>query len=119
MISSLGLSSSPTTGADQHPRCQARLVAKQQAGMLTLTGQCQNLSDQALTLRYELTTRKQGVSGTSQNAQSGSVTIAAHQTASLSQTSINVQASDTYEARLRVLDDQRNVVAQDSIIHKP
>lgn len=119
MITSFGFSSSPASGVDADPRCQARIVAKQQEGMLMLTGQCQNLSDQALTLRYELATRKQGVSGTSQNAQSGSVTIAAHQTASLSQTSINVQATDMYEVRLRVLDEQRNVIAQDSLIHKP
>lgn len=119
MISSLGFSLLPATNVDQDPRCQARIVAKQQEGMLTLTGQCQNLSDQAMTLRYELATRKQGTSGTSQNAQSGSVTIAAHQTASLSQTSINVQATDVYEVRLRMLDDQRNVIAQDSLIHKP
>jgi hypothetical protein len=119
MASSFILPAPLSNGSGQEPRCQARLVAKQQEGMLTLTGQCQNLSDQAMTLRYELTTRKQGVSGTSQNAQSGLITVAAHQTASLSQTSINLQAADVYEARLRMLDDKHNIIAQDSIIHRP
>lgn len=99
--------------------CQAHLLTQQTGAMLTLTGECENISEQALNLRYELSTDKRGTSGTSRNAQSGRFTVLPGQKAILSQTSLNVSPADYYRVHLRLLDAQNNVVAQDSLIHTP
>ncbi|MCB2408986.1 curli-like amyloid fiber formation chaperone CsgH [Hymenobacter lucidus] len=99
--------------------CRAQLESRLEGDKLTLIGHCQNAGTQPLTLRYELLTDKKGKSGTSRNAQSGNFTVAPQQTATLSQTTINVAPADFYRVQLRVLDLQGTLVAQDSLVHQP
>ncbi|WP_425553150.1 curli-like amyloid fiber formation chaperone CsgH [Hymenobacter algoricola] len=99
--------------------CQARLVVRQQGDMLAVVGQCLNVSSQPLNLSYELKMDKTGSAGTSRNSQSGRFTIASHQTLALSQTTIRVDPTDYYRVRLRLLDEQGRIVAQDSLLYTP
>jgi hypothetical protein len=108
-----------TSSAEPASPCKAHLLTQQTGTMLTLTGECQNVSEQALSLRYELSANKRGASGTSRNTQSGRFTVLPGQKATLSQTSLSVSPADSYQVYLRLLDAQNNVVAQDSLVHTP
>ncbi|QDA60221.1 curli-like amyloid fiber formation chaperone CsgH [Hymenobacter jejuensis] len=99
--------------------CKAQLETHLTGDNLTIVGHCQNQSAQTVTLRYELLTDKRGQSGTSHNTQSGAVAVASQQSAVLSQTTINVAPTDFYKVKLRLLDAQGTVVAEDSLVHHP
>ncbi|UOQ71665.1 curli-like amyloid fiber formation chaperone CsgH [Hymenobacter cellulosilyticus] len=101
------------------PTGQAQLETHREGDRLTLIGHCHNPGAEPITLRYELHTDKRGPAGTSRNAQSGNFTVAPHQTATLSQTTINVASADFYRVRLRVLSLQGSVVSEDSLVHQP
>lgn len=101
------------------PVCRARLESQLLGDKLTLVGQCQNESSQPLELRYEMLTDKKGPAGTSRNSQSGSFKLAPHGATKLSQTTINVSPADYYRIRLRIVDVQGSVVAEDSVVHQP
>lgn len=98
---------------------QARLETRQDGDLLTIIGHCRNETAQPAGLHYELLTDKKGQSGTSRNQQSGAFTSVPQQDQVLSQTTINVAASDYYLVRLRLLNAQGAVVAEDSIVHQP
>jgi hypothetical protein len=101
------------------PAGQATLETRLEGERLTLIGHYQNASPVPQSLYYELVTGKKGPAGTSQNSQSGRFTVAPHQTATLSQTTISVAPADVYRVKLRVLDLQGSVVAEDSLVHQP
>ncbi|KAA9327182.1 hypothetical protein F0P96_18265 [Hymenobacter busanensis] len=101
------------------PVCHARLELIQTGLNLTIAGHCQNATNQAAHLRYELLTEKRGRSGSSRNAQSGGVEVAPGQDVVLSRTTINLDPRDFYRVHLRLLDAQGTVVAADSVVHQP
>ncbi len=84
------------------PEHRAWIDASQTDDMLTVRGKFANDSEQDATFRYELLTTKQGTSGSSTSTQAGSFTAPAGQEVSLSNTSINVSAEDTYVIELKV-----------------
>ena len=96
--------------------CQAHLDARREGELLTLVGRCQNTSDHVLKVRYEMVTDKRGAAGTSHNAQSGYVTIAARESGVLSQSTINVGGADQYAVYLRLFGVDNYLLAQDSLI---
>ncbi|MFD2785228.1 curli-like amyloid fiber formation chaperone CsgH [Hymenobacter rubripertinctus] len=96
--------------------CQARLDAQRTGELLTLVGHCQNTSDQPMEVRYEMVTDKRGAAGTSHNAQSGYVTVAARESGVLSQSTMNVGEADHYAVHLRLFGADNRLLAQDSLI---
>ena len=106
-------------GAEVTPPCQAHLEMKQQDGLLTVVGHCRNLRATAGRYRYELSMLREGAGGRSQNTQRGEFDVAPQQEVSLSRTSVNATAQDTYRIHLRVLDLNGHVVAQDSASQIP
>ncbi|TGE18632.1 curli-like amyloid fiber formation chaperone CsgH [Hymenobacter elongatus] len=106
----------PNNGA---PACRAHLESRLDGNQLTLVGYCQNSGAQPLTLRYELLTDKKGRSGTATNSQSGSFSVAAQQTTTLSKTTITIVPADFCRVKLRLLTSQGIVVSEDSLVHHP
>lgn len=106
-----------TTRAMAPSGYEARLETRMDGDRLTVIGHCRNVSPQPVVLRYELRTDKRGLSGTSSNAQSGEVTVASQQDVPLSQSTINVAPTDYYRIKLRMLNAQGAVVAEDSVVH--
>jgi len=99
------------------PGCQAKLETQWQGDLLTIRGHCLNPSKLTSSLRYELFTDKRGESGTSRNTQGGEVILAGQLDRVLSQTTINVAPADYYRVRLRLFNQQGDIVAADSLIH--
>jgi hypothetical protein len=106
-------------GANVTPPCRAHLEMKQQDGMLSVTGHCRNLLSTAGRYRYELSMMRESAGGHSQNTQRGEFDVAPQQEVSLSHTTVNASAQDTYRIYLRVLDLKGQVVAQDSATQIP
>ncbi|GAB2794516.1 MULTISPECIES: curli-like amyloid fiber formation chaperone CsgH [Hymenobacter] len=99
--------------------CQARLTTQQQGGMLLITGFCRNQTPSPLLVRYELLTSRRGESGSTQNTQMGSFTVAPAQEKALSQTSVSFSGSDECQVHLRLFNQQGHLLAQDSLTHYP
>ncbi|WP_400190318.1 curli-like amyloid fiber formation chaperone CsgH [Hymenobacter sp. B81] len=99
--------------------CEARLELAQSGSQLTVVGHCRNPGPAAAQLRYELLTEKRGRSGSSRNAQSGWVEARPGQELVLSRTTISAGPHDYYRVRLRLLDEEGNVLAADSAVHEP
>lgn len=96
---------------------EAYLETRMEGDRLTVIGHCRNVSSQPVSLRYELRTDKRGLSGTTSNAQSGQVVLAVQQDMPISQITINIAPTDFYRIKLRMLNAQGIVVAEDSLVH--
>lgn len=66
------------------------------------------------TLDYEIETRKQGTSGSSNSSQSGSVRLGPDGAAQLATTSVSVTPRDRYRIHVKLLEDGR-VVAEEEV----
>ncbi|MBD2716343.1 hypothetical protein KBK19_14985 [Microvirga sp. STR05] len=97
------------------PQCTAELVASKADGLTTITGYCSSLSSQTQRYTYTLELAKQGAGGQSSNRQQGGFELAPSQTVRLSQISIGADAGTRFKGRLRILDANGQLVAQDSI----
>ncbi|MET4107015.1 hypothetical protein ABIB60_002380 [Hymenobacter sp. UYP22] len=99
--------------------CQAKLVSQLQNGELQITGYCRNQTESPLAASYELTMEREGRSGSTHNTQGGRINLAPAQEMALSQTTINYQPTDVCSIRLKVFDEQGQLLAQDSLIRRP
>lgn len=99
--------------------CQAKLVGQLQNGQLQITGYCRNQTNAPLAATYELTMEREGRSGSTHNTQGGRISLEPAQELALSQTTINYQPADACSIRLKVFDEQGQLLAQDSLIHQP
>ena len=90
------------TFAQSPPEHRAWIEAQQKDDILTIQGKFANDASQDASFRYELTTSKQGKSGSSRSTQGGSFAVPAHQEVSVSNVSVNVSSEDTYVIELKI-----------------
>ena len=91
----------------------ARIVVRDSASMLGISGVYRNGSEETSSLRYELATIKSG-SSSNRNLQSGRFTCSPHTDIALSKVTVNAGARDHVAVVLRILDGAV-VVARDSL----
>lgn len=89
----------------QNEEHRAWIATNRSEDVLAVQGKFANDGKQAVTLRYELVTIKQGASGNSRSAQSGEFTALPGEEVPLSRTSVNVTNGDTYVIELKILRD--------------
>ncbi len=82
---------------------RAWIDVQSKSDMLTIQGKFANDGHQDVAFRYELTTTKQGKSGSSSSTQAGSFVAPAQQEVSLSHVSINLNKGDTCLIELKIV----------------
>lgn len=95
--------------------CKAWLSTKSEKQILTITGHCQDLSNQPASYQYELVLQRHGPGGRSTNKQQGAFNLSPEQSITLSQVQLNADNRTSYSGQLRILNAAGEVVAQDSI----
>ena len=87
-----------------------------QDGQMQIQGKFLNQRSEADTFRYELTTVKHGKAGRSQSSQGGQFVAPANEEIVLTQTTVSIQAEDTYTIELKIFRSD-SVYLQDQIVH--
>lgn len=83
---------------------------------LSVQGKFLNQRTEADTLRYELTTVRQGKAGNTQSKQAGQFVAPTNEEVVITKTSVSIQSDDTYTIRLKIFRGD-TVYMQDQVVH--
>lgn len=95
---------------------RAWIDTRKEEDKLHISGRFVNHSEEAVSLRYELQTTKEGHSGRIRSAQSGTFSASPEEEVQLSQTTVNIQTKDTYTIELKIFRGD-SIYLQDKMIH--
>ena len=95
---------------------EARIETRMVGNILQVKNVFENNSSQQVSLRYKFRCARKSASGTAVSSQSGGIKAAPGEKVSLSQTSMSVNASDTYTLSLEIYEGDQQV-AHDTVIY--
>ena len=97
----------------QNNKYKCTIVKTKSNSQITFTGLFTNNTNKQVNIKYKLEAIKKGVSGNSNNNQSGEVIAKANGEVVLSKVSFNLLKNDNYSVRLKILKND-SVISEDS-----